>query len=78
MNSGQIITLWPARRVLRSFVQYLIVFFSRPEATSDVVSGMLVRPIVPNKHAKFGGSHLTILERSDPKPSEVAFSTFFS
>ena len=53
LNSCRIIPLWPAGLVLRTFGQYLIVFCSRLEAVSDVVSGRFVRPFVPFKCLKF-------------------------
>ena len=34
--------------VLRTFVRYLIAFYSRPETASHVMSGRFVRLIVPN------------------------------
>ena len=36
-----------------SFVQYINAFCSRPEAASDVISGIFVQPIVPDKPVKF-------------------------
>ena len=39
LNSGQIIQLFAGRTCLHTFVQYLIAFFSRPEAASDIMSG---------------------------------------
>ena len=39
---------------MRNFVQYLIAFCSRPEATSDVITGRFVESIVPENHVKFG------------------------
>ena len=41
--------------VLRTFVQYLIAFCGRPEEGSDVVSGRLVWPAVPDTLAKLCG-----------------------
>ena len=47
----------PGRPVLRiTFVQYLIAFCTRPDATSDVVSGVAYRPIGVMVHAKFNDS----------------------
>ena len=65
----------PAAPVLRTFVQYLIEFCSRPERDSDVISGMCVRPIVDDKHAKFRDPGIIVLEKFHAKPSEAAFST---
>ena len=39
--------------VLRTFVQYSIAFCTRQEAANDVMSGLFVRLIVPNKIVKF-------------------------
>ena len=40
-----------SRTVLRiTFVQYLIAFFSRPEATSNVISNTFVEPVIPNNN----------------------------
>ena len=62
--------------VLRTFVQYLIAFCSRPETASDVISGRFVGSIVPNKHV----TNLVIvaktaLEKFHLKLSKAAFST---
>ena len=40
-------TLWPTAPVLRTFMQHLIAFCSRPEAASDAIAGKFVGPIVP-------------------------------
>ena len=55
LNSGRIIlTLWPAGPALRiTFVHYLIAFGSRPEATSDAISGRFVGPVIPDNRVKF-------------------------
>ena len=42
-----------AAPVLRTFVQYLIAFCSRLQAAYDVISGVFVRPIVPDKSIQF-------------------------
>ena len=48
-------TLLPAAPVLSTFLQYLIAFCKRPEASSDLVSSKCVRPIVLDKFfLKFG------------------------
>ena len=39
--------------VLRTFVQYLMAFCSRPEAASDIISGRFARPIVLDKCVNF-------------------------
>ena len=53
------LTLWLARPVLRTtFVQYLIAFYSKPEATNDVISGMVVYSTGMKVHVKFGDSRL--------------------
>ena len=43
----------PAAPVLHTFVQYLIAFGSRREATSGVISDRFVRLIVADKSMKF-------------------------
>ena len=65
----------PVAPVLRTFVQYLIVFCGRPEAASDVISGKFVRPSVPDKFEQFREPRLNLLEKFDTKLSETAFST---
>ena len=45
LHCGRIIRLFVDRTVLRTFVQYLIAFCSRPEKASDVISGRFVRQI---------------------------------
>ena len=50
LNIGRIIRS-PAGPVLCTFVQYLVTFCSRPEATGDFISGWLVGPIVLDKCA---------------------------
>ena len=50
----------PDRICFTHFVQYLIAFFSRPEATSDVISGRFVRTVVPDKQVKFGDPRLEL------------------
>ena len=39
LNSGRIIELYAGRTRLRTFLQYLFAFGSRPEVANDVVSG---------------------------------------
>ena len=53
LNSGRIIRLCPAGPVLRTLVQYLITFCSRPEAAGDVISGMFVGLLVLDTFVKF-------------------------
>ena len=48
----------PAGPILRTFVQYLLTFCSRPEAASDAVSSRVVEPIVLDKWVKFNGPSL--------------------
>ena len=47
------LTLCPAGPVLRTVVQYLITFCSRPEAASTVISGTLLGPFVLDKFLNF-------------------------
>ena len=52
---------WASREAINLFtlltsltvVQYLNAFRSRPEAASDVIPSRFMRPIVPDKRAKF-------------------------
>ena len=53
LDSDRLFDSLPAAPVLLTCVQYLIAFCSRPEAANDVVSGTVVRPLVPDKSAQF-------------------------
>ena len=66
----------PAAPNLRTFVQYLIAFCSQHETASDVISGKFVKPIVPEKCAKFPDP---CLNRSQeiPLEAEAVFLTVF-
>ena len=75
LNSGRIIRLCPAGPVLRTFVEYLITFYSRPEAASDVISGMFVGPVVRDKSVK---SHDPSLNRSREIPPEAVGGGIFN
>ena len=67
------LTLWLAGPVLRIiFVQYFIAFRSRLEVMSDVLLG----PVVPDNIVKFGDLRLSY-SREIP-PEAAAFSTVFS
>ena len=69
LNNGRIILLLAGlTRLKNHFVQHLIAFCSRPEATSDVISGSFVRPVVAHNRVKFGDPHLQI---SREIPSEA-------
>ena len=79
-----VISRWPnyaasvlAAPVLRTIVQYLIAFCSRPETASDIISGRLVGPIVHDKHVNFLSIAKTVIEKFHMKPSGAAFSTVF-
>ena len=48
----------PAASVLHTSVQYLIAFYNRPEAASDVISGRFVRLAIPDKCVKFHNPRL--------------------
>ena len=39
-------TVWPAGPVLRTFVQYLITFYSLRKTASDVISDRFMEPVV--------------------------------
>ena len=68
LNSGRINTLWAAGPILCiTFVQNLIAFYSRPEASSNVVSGRFVGPVVPKKHVKFGDPRLNLSREIPPQ-----------
>ena len=47
-------------------MQSLIAFFIRPEAVSEVISGAIVRPIIPDK--------LAILRDSSLKPFSINYT----
>ena len=48
------LTLWLTGPDLRiTFVQYFIAFRSRPEATSDVISGSFPGHVVPDNRVRF-------------------------
>ena len=49
LNSDRILDFLSFSPVLRTFMQYLVAFCSRPEAGSGVISGRFVTPIVPDK-----------------------------
>ena len=49
LNSGRIIRLLPVAPILRTFVQYLLAFCSRPEAVSNVICGRFGRLIISDK-----------------------------
>ena len=62
------LTLWPAGPVLRiTFVQHLIAFYSRPEVTSNVISGKFVRQVVSDKHVRFGDRSLNRCREIPPE-----------
>ena len=52
LNTGRIIRLCSAAAVFAHFLQYVIAFYSRPEAASDVMSSAFPRLIVPDKCLK--------------------------
>ena len=41
-------------------MQYLIAFFSRLEAASDIISGSFVRPIVSDKRLRLHNPHFSL------------------
>ena len=49
LNSSRISRLFAGRTVLRACVKYLIAFWSRQEAASEVISSRFTWQIVPNK-----------------------------
>ena len=53
--------------VLRTFVQYLIKFYSWLETASDVISGKFVGPIVPDKPVKILRSLLNSFPRNSTR-----------
>ena len=53
--------VWPAGPVLRiTFAQYLITFCSRPEATSDVISGRVLGPVILDNPVKSADPRISI------------------
>ena len=59
LNSSRIIRLFADRTLLRTFVQYLMAFYGRQKAPSDVLCGNFVWPIVPDKGVKFRDPYLS-------------------
>ena len=81
LNSGRIISLWPAGPVLHiSFVRYLIAFCSRPQATNDVISGRFERSVISDKLVKFGDPHSLNLSQEIPHEAvcDGIFNVFFA
>ena len=58
---------------VQHFIQYLIAFCSWPEATSDVISGRFVGPIIPDNRVKFGDPGINCSREMPIGPSEAAF-----
>ena len=48
-------------------MQYLTAVCNRPEATSDVISGRFVGPVVPDKSVKFGDPRLNLSRDITPE-----------
>ena len=62
------LTLRPTLPVLRiAFPQYFMAFCSRPEATSDVISGRFVWPLIPDKRVKFGYPRINLSREITPE-----------
>ena len=57
----------PAGPVVRHFVEYSIAFCSRPKAANDIISGMFVRLIVPDKAPKLRDPGLNSSREIRPK-----------
>ena len=53
---------------MRNFVQYLIAFCSRPETSSDVTSGRIVRLIVLDRFIKSETVFYTVFVRYNFRP----------
>ena len=68
---------WPPGPVLRTLVQYLIAFCSRPEADSDVISCRIVRPIVPDKLGQFRDPRLNCSREIPPAVVGGIFNGYF-
>ena len=64
----------PAAPVLCAFVQYLVEFYGRPEAASDVISGLFCDQLTPNKSVKFRD---VCLNRYQEIPPEVVGGGIF-
>ena len=70
-------TVMPAAPVLRTFVQYLTAFCSRPEITSDVMCSRFVRPVVRDKRATFREPRLNRSREISPEVvGGVIFGSF--
>ena len=81
LNSGPIIRLVAGRTCIRTSVQYLIAFCSRPDEASDVISGSFVMLTVPTivykplseiRAKAIGGGILDSFSNFDKCRSEVA------
>ena len=69
---------WPVGPVLRiTFVQYFIAFCSRPEVTSDIISGNFVGTVVPDNHVKFDDPCLNGSPEFPPQALDAVFSHVF-
>ena len=53
LNIGRHIHLFDRLTHLRTFVQYVIAFRSRPEKPSDVISGTFVEPVIRDTYVAF-------------------------
>ena len=61
-NNGRIILLFftGQTRFTHHFVQYLIAFCSRPEATSNAISDIFAVSVIPDNHEKFGDHRINL------------------
>ena len=64
--------------VLRTFVQNITAFCSRPETTSDVISGIFVGPVLTDKYVNVRDHRLNLSEKNQPNSSETTFFGRFS
>ena len=71
-------SLWQAESVLRiTIVQYLIAFYNRPEATTDVTSSKFVRPVTYDNCVEFGDPCVNLSREISPEAPEAALSTVY-
>ena len=70
------LTLCPPGLVLRTFGQYLMTYFSRPESANDINSDIFVRSVVLEKRLKFRDPILNCSR--EILPEAVAGGSFYS
>ena len=65
---AELFDLWPAGPVLCiTFVQYLIAFCRRPEATNNVISGKFVGSVISDNRVKHGDPRINLSQEIPPE-----------